>query len=127
MWSASGCARCVGVARRIASRGSGCTAWPPTGFLDRKSFIHILTSVSPSHTQGGSRVRESRSHGSGRGAVRNDRPYRASPRVLLSMTDTVEKLQLRCAAKIRPNDIVSENRHSMPPLASYGGGLLLQV
>ena len=38
----------------------------------------ILTSVSPSHTQGGSRVRESRPHGSGRGAVSNDRPYRAS-------------------------------------------------
>ena len=32
----------------------------------------------PSHTQGGSRVRESRPHGSGRGAVCNDRPYRAS-------------------------------------------------
>jgi hypothetical protein len=32
----------------------------------------------PSHTQGGSRVREFRSHGSGRGAVSNDRPYRAS-------------------------------------------------
>jgi hypothetical protein len=31
----------------------------------------------PSHTQGGSRVREFRSHGSGRGAVSNDRPYRA--------------------------------------------------
>jgi len=32
--------------------------------------------ISPSHTQGGSRVREFRSHGSGRGAVRNGRPYR---------------------------------------------------
>ena len=32
----------------------------------------------PSHTQGGSRVREFRSHGSGRGAVSNDRPYRTS-------------------------------------------------
>jgi len=32
--------------------------------------------VSPSHTQGGSRVREFRSHGSGRGAVSNGCPYR---------------------------------------------------
>ena len=38
------------------------------------NFIRIQTSVSPSHTQGWSRVRESRLHGSGRGAVRNDRP-----------------------------------------------------
>jgi hypothetical protein len=30
----------------------------------------------PSHTQGGSRVREFRSRGSVRGAVGNDRPYR---------------------------------------------------
>jgi len=49
-------------------------SWPPTGFPNRESFIRILTSVSPSHTQGGSRVRESRPHGSGRGAVSNDRP-----------------------------------------------------
>jgi hypothetical protein len=34
-------------------------------------------SVSPSHTQGGSRVQESCPHGSERGAV-NDRPYRTS-------------------------------------------------
>jgi hypothetical protein len=34
------------------------------------------TASSPSHTQGGSRVREFRSHGSVRGAVSNDRPYR---------------------------------------------------
>src|ERR1700741_2285605 len=30
------------------------------------------------HSQGGSRVRESRSHGSERGAVSNGRPYRTS-------------------------------------------------
>ena len=35
------------------------------------------TSASPTLTQGGSRVREFRSHGSERGAVSNDRPYRA--------------------------------------------------
>src|SRR5262249_15641065 len=68
---------CGGVARRIASRGSGCTGWPPTGFPNRESFIHIQISVSPSHTRGGSRVRESRPHGSWRWGGRNDRPYRA--------------------------------------------------
>ena len=35
--------------------------------------------ASRRHTQGGSRVQESCPHGSGRGAVSNDRPYRASP------------------------------------------------
>jgi NAD(P)-dependent dehydrogenase (short-subunit alcohol dehydrogenase family) len=50
----------------------------------RESFIRILTSVSPSHTQGGSRVRESRPHGSGRGAVSNDRPYRSLRRAFFS-------------------------------------------
>src|SRR5215475_159778 len=34
------------------------------------------TASSPSHTQGGSRVREFRSHGSVRGAAGNSRPYR---------------------------------------------------
>jgi len=34
------------------------------------------TASSPSLTQGGSRVREFCTHGSGRGAVSNDRPYR---------------------------------------------------
>src|ERR1700730_389073 len=40
--------------------------------------------------------------------------------------DTVEKLRNRIAAKIRPIDILSENRCSMPPQCGYGGRLLLQ-
>src|SRR6516165_1057000 len=44
--------------------------------------LERVRQVSPSHTQGGSRVREFRSHGSGRGAVSNGRPYRTSMRVL---------------------------------------------
>src|SRR5439155_13535449 len=40
--------------------------------------LERVRQVSPSHTQGGSRVREFRSHGSGRGAVSNGRPYRTS-------------------------------------------------
>jgi hypothetical protein len=47
--------------------------------------------VSPSHTQGGSRVREFRSHGSGRGAVSNGRPYRTSMRVLRILTQPGSK------------------------------------
>ena len=41
-------------------------------------------------------------------------------------TDTVEKLRKRIAVKFRPNDILSENRCSMPPQCGYGGRLLLQ-
>ncbi|MGB8901381.1 MAG: hypothetical protein WCC90_20045, partial [Methylocella sp.] len=40
--------------------------------------------------------------------------------------DTVEKLRKRIAVKFRPNDILSENRCSMPPQCGYGGRLLLQ-
>ena len=40
--------------------------------------LERIRQVSPSLTQGGSRVREFCSHGSERGAVSNDRPYRTS-------------------------------------------------
>jgi len=43
----------------------------------RMHRLAAATSVSPSCTQGRSRVREFRLHGFGRGAVSNDRPYRA--------------------------------------------------
>src|SRR6476619_1028730 len=46
--------------------------------------LERVRQVSPSHTQGGSRVREFRSHGSGRGAVSNGRPYRTSLRAFES-------------------------------------------
>jgi hypothetical protein len=39
--------------------------------------------------------------------------------------DTVEKLRKECAAKIRPNAIMSKNRRSMPSQCSYGGLWLL--
>jgi len=38
-------------------------------------------------------VREFRLHGFGRGAVSNDRPYRASPQVLRLVTDSVEQVE----------------------------------
>ncbi|MFZ3325997.1 MAG: hypothetical protein WA231_08950 [Methylocella sp.] len=43
----------------------------------------------------------------------------------LLSTDTVEKLRKECAAKIRPNAIMSKNRRSMPSQCSYGGLWLL--
>jgi hypothetical protein len=48
--------------------------------------LERVRQVSPSHTQDGSRVREFRSHGSGRGAVSNGRPYRTSLRVFRILT-----------------------------------------
>ena len=36
----------------------------------------------PSHTRGGSRMRESRTHGSVRGALSNERPYRVTGSLL---------------------------------------------
>src|SRR5438094_10411937 len=46
------------------------------GCPNRKSFIPGPTSVLPSLTRGGSRMRESRTYGSVRGALSNERPYR---------------------------------------------------
>jgi hypothetical protein len=46
----------------------------PTISRSLQPFIHGRTCVLPSHTQGGSRVREFRSRGSVRGAVGNGRP-----------------------------------------------------
>ena len=51
--------------------------------------LERVRQVSPSHTQGGSRVREFRSHGSGRGAVSNGRPYRTSLRAFPILTPMV--------------------------------------
>jgi hypothetical protein len=45
--------------------------------------------------------------------------------IFLIWADTVEKLRKECAAKIRPNAIMSKNRRSMPSQCSYGGLWLL--
>ena len=47
----------------------------------------VATTTSPSHTRGGSRVREFRTHGSVRGAAGNSRPYRDRVMVTLSFVD----------------------------------------
>src|SRR5262247_3216847 len=46
------------------------------GFQNRSSSTPGLAIASPSHTRGGSRMRESRTYGSVRGALSNERPYR---------------------------------------------------
>ena len=61
--------------------------------------LERVRQVSPSHTQGGSRVREFRSHGSGRGAVSNGRPYRTSMRVFRILTPTGHKPDRNPAAQ----------------------------
>src|ERR1019366_6023243 len=65
-----------GAARRTASRGIGSPAWWTTGFPSRVSSTRGRACALPSDTQGGSRMRESRTYGFVRGAPRNGRPYR---------------------------------------------------
>ena len=72
----SGGARFDGAVKRTARRGHGSTSWLTTSFPNPASFILGQASVLPSNTQGGSRMRESRTYGSVRGACSNGRPYR---------------------------------------------------
>src|ERR1700716_1371683 len=67
------------------------------------------TASSPSLTQGGSRVREFCTHGSGRGAVSNDRPYRTSCRVFLSLTVGHKVIASRQWAPSIPNGQFATN------------------
>ena len=76
MSSDSGGARFDGAARRTAPRGHGSRSWLTTSFPNPASFILGHASALPSNTQGGSRMRESRTYGSVRGARSNGRPYR---------------------------------------------------
>src|ERR1700716_1057418 len=62
--------------RKTARRGSRSRSWPKIGSRNRIPFIHGQEYASPSPTQGGSRMRESRTYGSVRGALSNERPYR---------------------------------------------------
>src|SRR5882757_10083428 len=91
-------------ARKTARLGSRSCSWPKIGSRNRISFIHGLEYASPSSTQGGSRMRESRTYGSVRGALSNERPYRDPPSLfelrrtlssqeLLAMTELMTLLQ----------------------------------
>src|SRR5712671_2762525 len=63
-------------ARRIVRHGSGQRSWLLTYFRNRASFIHGRAIASPSNTRGKSRMQESCTYGSVRGAPGNGRPYR---------------------------------------------------
>src|SRR4051794_22670437 len=60
------------------AHGRGWRRWPMPGSPDRTSFTPGRVNASPSDTQGGSRVPESGSLGSVRGALSNGHPYRDS-------------------------------------------------
>src|SRR6266536_2581374 len=70
MLSTSGGARCGFAAKRIGSHGHGGRSWRTTGFRNRSSSTLGRAIASPSHTRGGSRMRESRTYGSVRGAMK---------------------------------------------------------
>src|ERR1700724_1517640 len=74
--SKSGGVRSGGAARRTARAGNGLRGWPTPGSPNHTSGIPGHRFASPSPTRGGSRMRESRSYGSVRGALSNERPYR---------------------------------------------------
>src|SRR6202022_2966586 len=61
----SGGARFDGAVKRTARRGHGSRSWLTTSFPNPASFILGQASALPSNTQGGSRMRESRTYGSG--------------------------------------------------------------
>jgi hypothetical protein len=70
MSSIFGGARSGGAARKMPRHAQ------TNGSLNPASFIHGPTSALSSNIQGGSRMRESRTYGSVRGARSNMRPYR---------------------------------------------------
>src|SRR5216683_1784184 len=72
----SGDARSGDAARKMAQAGTGLGGWRTIGSPNRTSFILGRRRASPSLTRGGSRMRESRTYGSVRGALSNGRPYR---------------------------------------------------
>src|SRR5208283_1059097 len=72
--SRSGTRRFGGEARKIACRGRECKSSLTNGCQCRASFIPGQANALPSNTRGGSRMPESGSSGSVRGALRNERP-----------------------------------------------------
>src|ERR1700730_17850857 len=72
----SGGARFDGAVKRTARSGHGSRSGLTTSFPKPASVVLAQASALPSNTQGGSRMRESRTYGSVRGACSNGRPYR---------------------------------------------------
>jgi hypothetical protein len=62
--------------QRDKTRGNDAQRSPTNGFPNPKFFIRGHQIGLPSNIRGGSRMRESRTYGSVRGALSNGRPYR---------------------------------------------------
>ena len=97
----SGDARLGDAARKMAQAGIGSGGWRTIGSPNRASFILGRQHASPSLTRGGSRMRESRSYGSVRGALSNGRPYRDLAS-LLAMTWLPLNATPRSRGALRP-------------------------
>src|SRR3979490_3414592 len=67
--------------------GNGLLNSPRSSYLQFVSFILGRANASPSNTQGGSPVRESRPPGSVRGVLSNEHPYRDSPTLINPSTN----------------------------------------
>src|SRR3954452_22980578 len=76
MSSTFGDAPCAGAANGIARPGKAWLGWPTAGYPCPGYPTRGHLSASASNTQGGSRMRESRTYGSVRGALSDGRPYR---------------------------------------------------
>src|SRR6202158_2328320 len=83
--------------------GNGSLNLQPSSYLYPVSFIPGQANASPSNTQGGSPVRESRPPGSVRGASSNGCPYRDSGRG-----------EVRGIGAERPKFIWTEGRRCVP-------------
>src|SRR5262249_14043013 len=81
MSSGFGGGRCGAAARSTRRPGSGSAKWLTTGSHNRASFTLGRAFALPSNTRGKSRMRETRSSGSVRGASGDGRPYREQPMV----------------------------------------------
>src|SRR5712675_61138 len=88
--------------RKTARRGSRSRSWPKIGSRNRIPFIHGQEYASPSLTQGGSRMRESRLYGSVRGALSNERPYR-DPEAMRILRDELPNIEVSVSSQYSPD------------------------
>src|SRR4249920_305053 len=89
------------VERRAGTKGnadqqSTCRTQSRISVSQALERIRKVQNALPSHTRGGSRMRESRTYGSVRGALSNERPYRVHSTCLLRVKSAVSEPLLRC-------------------------------
>src|SRR5712675_332029 len=124
----------VAVVSVASSPGNGCGSLLATGSPLRISVIRGPTSDSPSHTQGGSRMRESRTSGSVRGALSNERPYRDTTALrliqiaaLAGLDQLIERADLAGEAIVVPPVLVLRERERLDRVVdaqALGDGVL---